>query len=74
MLLCRACVVGNLWDVTDREIDRFLESCLRRWFSDSNCDLAEAVRAGRSACKLVFLTGAAPVVYGIPVSLAPASR
>jgi len=71
LLLCRACIVGNLWDVTDREIDRFLESTLRQWFSDGSCDLVQATRAGRSACKLEFLTGAAPVVYGIPVTLAP---
>jgi len=61
-----------LLDVTDGEIDRFLETTLRQWFSNSSCDLIEAVRAGRAACKLAFLTGAAPVVYGIPVALARA--
>jgi len=74
LLLCRACVVGNLWDVTDRDIDSFLQLTLRQWFSDGSCDLVEAARAGRSACKLAFLTGASPVIYGIPVTLAPTSR
>jgi len=70
LLVCRACVVGNLWDVTDRDIDSFLQLTLRQ-FSDGSCDLVEAVRAGRSACKLAFLTGAAPVIYGLPVTVAP---
>ncbi len=29
------CVVGNLWDVTDRDIDRFTEEFLQSWL---NCD------------------------------------
>jgi len=74
VMLGRACVVGNLWDVTDREIDRYLEATLRNWFSDGSCDLVQATQAGRSACKLQFLIGAAPVVYGIPVTLAPAAH
>ena len=28
---------------------------------------AEALRDARSACRLRFLTGAAPVIYGVPV-------
>jgi hypothetical protein len=30
---------------------------------------AEAVGEARSKCKLKYLTGAAPVVYGVPVGL-----
>ncbi len=31
--------------------------------------LSEAVMLARNACRLKYLTGAAPVVYGIPVHL-----
>lgn len=35
----------------------------------STASTAGAVNASRDACKLKYLTGAAPVVYGIPVYL-----
>ncbi|KAJ1726830.1 separin protein [Coemansia sp. Benny D160-2] len=94
-------LVGNLWDVGDKDIDRFAASMLRKWglarFSDGAievgyepaCDdngkqkdsndgisdnsnalsLTEAVCNARKACRMPFLTGAAPVVYGLPVYL-----
>ncbi|KAJ2521222.1 separin protein [Coemansia sp. RSA 1939] len=94
-------LVGNLWDVGDKDIDRFAASMLRKWglarFSDGTievgyepaCDangkqkdgnggisddsnalsLTEAVCNARKACRMPFLTGAAPVVYGLPVYL-----
>ena len=73
-------VVGNLWDVTDKDIDRFSLALLDRlfFFSEEYEDEAaaaaagagsvlEAVAASRAACKLPFLVGAAPVVYGLPL-------
>ena len=30
------CVVANLWDVTDRDIDRFLEYLLKAWLATAN--------------------------------------
>jgi separase len=57
-------VVANLWNVTDRDIDRFLEDLLQNSILRGPCDLAEAVARARQACKLKYLTGAAPVVYG----------
>lgn len=70
----RGCIIGNLWDVTDRDIDRFQEVTLRSWFNGSgDASLQEAMREGRSACKLRWLTGAAPVVYGFPVTMARAA-
>ena len=111
-------VVGTLWDVTDRDIDRFAASTLTGWGllsqgtvevqrkerrdgkvgeqMENRCPeqqqihgsmsdkclakadgsrkgavaLDEAVARARASCILRYLTGAAPVVYGIPVTLA----
>ncbi|KAK4193652.1 Separin [Podospora australis] len=53
-------VVGTLWDVTDRDIDRFAGRCFE--------DLVEAVAVAREeACRFRFVTAAAVAVYGIPV-------
>ncbi|XP_066299642.1 separin-like isoform X2 [Branchiostoma lanceolatum] len=61
-------IVANLWDVTDRDIDRFLQALLKSWLtSGSESSLPEFVSQSRDACKLRHLIGAAPVVYGFPV-------
>ena len=106
------CVVGNLWDVTDGECDRFavrlLEQLKSKPDTTTNTEQAdskqqpaakpvkrgrgkrvvkqpeteesvalssdsarppsvcELVASSRSACKLRYLMGASPVVYGIP--------
>ncbi|MEW5310993.1 MAG: hypothetical protein WDW38_002743 [Sanguina aurantia] len=84
------CVVANLWDVTDKDIDRFCQALLLQWHENRGTEIAEleddlvtadlsmaepkrasvlfgaAVPQSRSACRLPFLIGAAPVVYGIP--------
>ncbi|AEO57472.1 hypothetical protein MYCTH_2117988 [Thermothelomyces thermophilus ATCC 42464] len=52
-------VVGTLWDVTDRDVDRFAAGLVE--------DLVEAVTRARGRCKFRFVTAAAAVVYGIPV-------
>ncbi|KAJ2808157.1 separin protein [Coemansia guatemalensis] len=83
-------LVGNLWDVGDKDIDRFAASMLHAWgldqYSTENIavsldrernpsppeqpvSLAEAVCLARKACRMSYLTGAAPVVYGIPAYL-----
>uniref|UniRef100_A0A023GHN3 Putative separase n=1 Tax=Amblyomma triste TaxID=251400 RepID=A0A023GHN3_AMBTT len=66
------CMVANLWDVTDKDIDRFTETFLRHWVpklgsKDHIPDITTAVRLARKSCKLQYLVGAAPVVYGLPV-------
>ncbi|XP_046575323.1 separin-like isoform X2 [Haliotis rubra] len=62
-------IIANLWDVTDRDIDRFLGGMLTSWMSaEGEGSLLEAVPAARDQCRLPFLIGAAPVVYGFPVS------
>ena len=66
-------ILGNLWDVTDRDIDRYLKSLLKLWLNDKNTiegstsNLLEAVVIARNNCKMKYLIGAAPVCYGIPI-------
>ncbi|ORX39637.1 cysteine-type endopeptidase [Kockovaella imperatae] len=77
-------LVGTLWDVTDRDIDRLSESVFSKLHLDpshvsssttaattmlpiSAVSLPEAVAKSRDECKLTYLTGAAPVVYGLPI-------
>lgn len=76
-------LVANLWDVTDRDIDKFSQAVFDK-LKLSPIELARrvdnisptkktsvvaAVAQSRDACKLKYLTGAAPVVYGIPFYL-----
>jgi separase len=60
--------VANLWDVTDRDIDRFLLELLKQ-FTDIGAPLVDSIMRSRSVCKLKSLIGAAPVVYGVPINL-----
>lgn len=66
-------VVGNLWDVSDGDIDRLTASLLEKWLGigqesspSTRPSLADAVASAKSACRLPYLTGAACVVMGIP--------
>lgn len=69
------CLVANLWDVTDKDIDRFGTRLLRESGIVADGEdrmrqsLPMAVACSRDACQLRFLVGAAPVVYGLPVWL-----
>ncbi|KAM9758407.1 separin isoform 2-T2 [Menidia menidia] len=63
-------VLGNLWDVTDRDIDRFTKALLDSWLSaKSGAPLLEFMASSRQATNLKNITGAAPVVYGLPIHL-----
>ena len=74
-------MVANLWDVTDRDIDKFSQSVFDRinltadrvkgWrpTTEGGTSIVSAVAESREVCKLKYLTGAAPVVYGIPFYL-----
>ncbi|CAJ1051098.1 separin [Xyrichtys novacula] len=63
-------ILGNLWDVTDRDIDRFTKSLLESWLSaGSGAPLLDYMGPSRQATHLKHLIGAAPVVYGLPVYL-----
>ncbi|RDD39508.1 Separin [Trichoplax sp. H2] len=62
------CIVANMWDVTDKDIDRFTMHLIQSWMNDSgNGSLLEHIHAARNVCKLKYLVGASPVVYGIPI-------
>ena len=63
-------LVANLWDVTDGEIDKFCAALLRHCTEDGG-SLLDAVGKARSACRLPFLTGAAAVIYGVPLDFLP---
>ncbi|KAI0747689.1 peptidase family C50-domain-containing protein [Daedaleopsis nitida] len=76
-------LVANLWDVTDRDTDKFSQSVfddlrltaeeVKRWRPDADSSermsVVKAVARARETVKLKYLTGAAPVVYGIPFYL-----
>jgi separase len=69
-----ACLVANLWDVTDKDIDRVTALVMDHLGLDgegkqeqNKLSVVQAVSAARSCAKLEFLTGAATVVYGVPV-------
>lgn len=62
-------LVGNLWDVTDKDIDRYTKALLESITDPSKggWTLQDHVALTRAACDLQYLTGSAPVVYGLPV-------
>ncbi|KAJ5745588.1 Peptidase C50 separase [Penicillium odoratum] len=66
-------LVATLWDVTDKDIDRFASSTFDTWglFEKGKSDvgLDTAIAGARKSCVLKYLNGAAPVVYGVPVFL-----
>ena len=76
--------VANLWDVTDRDIDRFSQGVLSKWMkTDAEEESSEgmlkqpvcvsaSVTASRKSCRLAALIGAAPVCYGVPVVISGA--
>lgn len=76
-LSARGCcsVLGNLWDVTDKDIDKFSErvfdeiglGCGSSDDSQEGSWISKAVSRSRDVCHLKYLNGAAPVVYGLPM-------
>ncbi|XP_029140218.1 separin [Protobothrops mucrosquamatus] len=63
-------VLGNLWDVTDRDIDRYMRALLNNWLkASSGAPLLQYVIESRQAPKLRYMIGAAPIAYGLPVFL-----
>ncbi|GMK55720.1 hypothetical protein CspeluHIS016_0207760 [Cutaneotrichosporon spelunceum] len=70
------CLVGNLWDVTDKDIDRITTAVMdslgleEKGIRESSMSVVQAVSQSRSAARLQYLTGAALVVYGVPVYMA----
>ena len=75
-------MIANLWDVTDRDIDKLTQAVFDKMHltpkahrerpSSPEMDKISIVKAlaeAREVCKLKYITGAAPVVYGIPFYL-----
>ena len=69
-------VLGNLWDVTDKDIDRLSVNCLEHVLNSTNGEnttdnaiVAEALSQARYTCKLKHAVGASPVMYGVPSQL-----
>ncbi|CUS23597.1 LAQU0S10e04104g1_1 [Lachancea quebecensis] len=64
-------VVGNLWDVTDKDIDKFSTTMFEELGliggSKSPKTVSEALAVARGSCQLKYLNGAAPIMYGIPL-------
>lgn len=66
-----------MWDVTDRDIDKFTQGVFDELRlgretvgqDGAGTSVVTAVARSREVCKLKYLTGAAPVVYGIPFYL-----
>ena len=63
-------VISMLWDITDRDIDRLTLSLLEHIAKRTTDPLPDLLNAARAKTKLRRLNGAAPVCYGLPVSLA----
>lgn len=73
-------VAGLLWDVTDRDVDRFTLRFLTLWLCDENDtdgatlkrpSLGLCVSSATTACKLKHLVGKSVIVYGLPVEPDP---
>ncbi|XP_051996262.1 separin [Xyrauchen texanus] len=61
-------VLGNLWDVTDRDLDRFTSALLQSWLSAGpGSSLLQHLAESRNATHLKHIIGAAPIAYGLPV-------
>jgi separase len=67
--------VGCLWEVTDRDIDRFADQFMNHishnWDEQNEHakvkNVCQAINLSRNKCKLLYLNGAATVIYGLPV-------
>lgn len=64
-------VVGNLWDVTDKDIDKLSYSMFEKTglFGDSEktYNVCHAMAFSREQCKMRYLNGAAMIAYGLPI-------
>jgi separase len=72
-------VIGNLWDVTDRDIDRLSVSCMEKvfdsvkagewWEQCGRLNVSLSLCDSREVCKLKSAVGSAAVMYGLPVGM-----
>ncbi len=80
-------MVGNLWDVTDKDIDKLSIECMKTLFSHdekkkvnggnssstSPYKVTKALLSSRHVCKLPYIVGCAPVTYGLPIKVRQSS-
>lgn len=73
--------MANLWDVTDKDIDKFAQHTFRLLGLDASPSaptashtIASAVAQSRDVPLLKYLNGSAPVVYGVPVRFTSSPR
>ncbi len=62
--------MGNLWDVTDKDIDHLTEIFLDGWLRENETNLSSMctnLNKARNECKMNFLNGSAPIIYGLPM-------
>jgi hypothetical protein len=62
-------VIGNLWTVTDGDLDELTKAVLNEWLNHRDFSLLDAIASARSSAKmkLKYLNGAALVCYGFPL-------
>jgi separase len=71
--------VGNLWDITDRDFDKFTMEVFKLWgfiedpdvVGRTRLNLPKAIANSRDICTFPHLNGAAIVNYGLPIKLKP---
>ncbi|XP_052258977.1 uncharacterized protein LOC127863473 isoform X2 [Dreissena polymorpha] len=63
-------MIANLWDVTDKDIDKYTQDCLERALrAPRGSYLTLAVQEARKVCKMKHINGCAVVVYGLPLHI-----
>ncbi|KAK6970622.1 separin [Biomphalaria glabrata] len=61
-------VIGNLWLVTDKDIDKLTSKFTAEWMAQTKpVTMSQILSIARKVCKLQGLNGFAPVIYGLPV-------
>ncbi|KAG7194577.1 uncharacterized protein KQ657_004248 [Scheffersomyces spartinae] len=75
-LLCESpMVIGNLWDVTDKDIDMFSLSVMAKAgmieknAKSATLNFSQAISKSRNSCTLKYLNGSAPIMYGLPLAI-----
>jgi separase len=70
-------VLGNLWDVTDKDIDRLTIQCMSSYLDSveesegirKDTSICDSLVKARDCCKLKYAVGSAPIIYGISLPL-----
>jgi hypothetical protein len=67
-------VLGNLWDVTDKDIDKLSVKCMDTLFAsatdgEKRVTVPAALAESRGVCKMAYAVGSAPVMYGLPAKI-----